>query len=80
MDSTIFIGSLIIAVTQAIKYVAPKVSGLVTIGVAVCVGIVTALLSTPIGLGHITVAEGILTALAAVGVHVVVTNTSPPKV
>ena len=76
VDSYVFIGAIIIAITQAIKYVAPKVSGLITMVVAVLVGLVVALLSTPIGLGHISVAQGILTALAAVGVHTVAANTS----
>lgn len=35
IDSALFIGTLIIGVTQAIKYVAPKITGIVTIGVAI---------------------------------------------
>lgn len=84
IDSYVFIGSVIIAVTQAIKYVAPKVSGVITMIVAVLVGIVVALLATHIGIAPISVAQGIMTALAAVGVHTVASNvntgTPTPKV
>lgn len=76
IDSTVFIGALIIAVTQAIKYLAPKVTGIVTMIVAILVGIVTAILATHIGLTSITVAQGILIALAAVGVHTTASNVS----
>lgn len=71
IDSTLFIGAIIIAVTQAIKAVWPVVSGAVTIIVACLVGVAVALLDTHIGVANITVAQGILTALAAVGVHTV---------
>lgn len=74
IDSVVFIGAGIIAVTQAIKFVAPKVNGAVTILVAVLVGILVALLDTNIGIADITVAQGILTALAAVGVHTTVSK------
>ena len=63
-----FIGLAIIAVTQAVKYVAPKVNGAVTIGVAVLIGVLVALLDQFIGLTDISVAEGILAALSASGV------------
>lgn len=68
-DSAVFIGAIIIAITQAIKFLAPAVRGIVTIVVAVVVGLVVALISNGIGLTHISVASGILIALAAVGVH-----------
>ena len=69
MDSVIFIGAAIIAVTQAVKIALPQVSGAVTILVAVLVGVLVALLDTHIGVADITVAQGIMIALAAVGVH-----------
>lgn len=67
VDGAIFIGAAIIAVTQAIKYVAPKVNGAVTIIVAVCIGIIIAALDTSIGVVNLSIAQGIMTALAAVG-------------
>lgn len=69
IDSVVFIGALIIAVTQAIKIVVPQVSGAVTIIVALLIGVLVALLDTSIGLVNISVAQGILIALASVGVH-----------
>jgi type III secretory pathway component EscS len=70
IDSVLFIGAIIIAVTQALKILWPKViTGAVTIIVALIVGIAVALLDTHIGVQDITVAQGILIALAAVGVH-----------
>lgn len=75
IDSTFFIGAIIIAITQAIKYLAPAVSGLITMVVAIGVGILVALLDTSIGVANISVAQGILIAIAAVGVHTVASNT-----
>lgn len=70
MDSAVFLGAVIIAVTQAIKLVLPeKVHGVVTVAVAVLLGIVLALVDTEVGVADITIAQGIMLALAAVGVH-----------
>lgn len=69
IDSVLFIGAIIIAVTQAVKFVWPKVSGAVTIIIAILVGVAVALLDTHIGVADITVAQGVMIALAAVGVH-----------
>lgn len=69
VDSVVFIGAGIIAVTQAVKYLLPQVHDVLTIAVAVAVGVLVALLDTEIGVVDITVAEGVMTALAAVGVH-----------
>lgn len=74
MDSAIFIGAAIIALTQAIKYIVPGVSGAITIIVAILLGILVSLLGPTIGVAHITIAEGIITALAAVGVHTTATR------
>lgn len=71
VDSVIFIGAIIIAITEAIKYVAPAVSGAITIMVAMLVGIGVALVGPHIGVAAISIAQGIMTALAAVGVHTV---------
>lgn len=73
LDSSILIGAIIIAITQAIKFLSPKVTGIVTMVIAVVVGAVIALLDTNIGLVNITVAQGILIALASVGVHTTAT-------
>lgn len=70
VDSGIFLGAVIIAVTQAIKLAFPeKVHGVVTVGVAVALGVLLALVDTEIGVADISVAQGVLLALASVGVH-----------
>lgn len=69
IEGSIFIGAVIIAVTQAVKLVAPKVNGAVTIGVAVLIGVLIALLDTEIGVVDISVAQGVLIALASVGTY-----------
>jgi hypothetical protein len=66
--ASVFIPLAIIAVTQFIKYLAPKVNGAVTIAVAVVLGIVIALVDVLIGIADITVAQGIVYALGAVGI------------
>lgn len=68
IESTVFIGAVIVALTQVVKFLVPQVNGAVTIGVAVLVGIVVALLDAAIGVIDITVAEGILIALGSSGV------------
>lgn len=75
ISSVLFIGSIIVALTQVLKMLSPKVTGLLTVVFAIVVGIVVALVDTNIGLDNITVAQGILIALAAVGVHTTVTGT-----
>jgi len=80
IQGAIFIGAIIIAVTQFLKLVTASsaklttIAGWVTIPVAVIVGIVIALLDTHIGVADITVAQGVLIALGAVGVHTTVSQ------
>lgn len=71
IDSTVFIGAMIIAVVQMIKEVFPQVSGAITTFVALAVGALVGVFATHIGLAPVTVAQGMLTALASVGVHTV---------
>lgn len=71
IDSTVLIGAIIIAFTEAIKRLSATVQGVITMVVAVVVGIVVAALSSHIGLAAITVAQGILIALGSIGVHTV---------
>lgn len=68
MDALLFIGALIAGATEALKQWIPLISGKLTIIVAVVIGIGVALLDTHIGLVDITIAEGIVSALATVGV------------
>lgn len=71
VEGAVFIGAVIIAVTQAIKFLAPNVSGAITILIAALLGLLVALVDTNIGVVDMTVAQGILTGLAAAGVHTV---------
>lgn len=69
IDSTLFITTLIVALTQVLKFAHPAVSGIITILCAVVVGILVAVFALPLGVAHITIAQGILDGLAAVGIH-----------
>lgn len=68
VDSVLFIGTVIIGITQAIRFLSPKVHGVLTIVVAALVGLVVALVDTEIGIADISVAQGILTGLGSAGV------------
>jgi hypothetical protein len=78
IDSVLFIGSAIIAIVQLIKFYAPKVNGGITIIVAALVGIVVALVDVQIGVANISIAQGIMTGLAAAGVTTVASKIAVP--
>lgn len=67
VEGTIFIGAAIIAVTEAIKDVAPKVHGWVSVAVAALIGLLVAAFDAELGIASLTLAEGILAGLAAAG-------------
>lgn len=69
IDSTLFITTLIVALTQVLKFAHPAVSGIITILCAIVVGILVSVLALPLGIVHISIAQGILDGLAAVGIH-----------
>lgn len=71
IEGVIFIGTAIIAVTQALKFLVPNVNGAVTIFVAALLGLLVGLLDTHIGVTDLTVAQGIVAGLSAAGVHTV---------
>lgn len=68
VDSVLFIGTALIALTEVVRRLVPAVSGVVTIGVAAVLGAVVALVDTHIGVADITVAQGLMTGLSAAGV------------
>lgn len=68
VEATIFIPLMIVAVTQMIKMALPQISGFVTIIVALAVGIVVALVDREIGVVDVTIAQGLVLALGAVGI------------
>lgn len=68
MESALFIGAVVTAVTELIKRVVPQVGGWVTIVVAPLVGVLVALVDTYIGVANISIAEGAMIGLASSGV------------
>lgn len=68
--TVLFIGSVIIALTEVVRRIWPTVvTGALTIVVALLVGVFTAVFSDVLGISHLSIANGILIALGAVGVH-----------
>lgn len=68
-SGAIFIGAVIIGITQFIKLIRDKnYAGALIIVCAVLVGVVVALLDTQMGITDITVAQGVMLGLAAPGV------------
>lgn len=68
IEASYFIPFLIIAATQVVKMALPQVTGFVTILIAFIVGVIVALIDTKIGVGDITVAQGLVYAGSAVGI------------
>lgn len=71
VEATLFIPLVIIAVTQIIKMALPQVTGFITILVAFVVGVLVAVVDTHIGVVDVTVAQGLVYALGAVGITAV---------
>lgn len=69
IDSVVFIGAAVIAVTQFLKYLIPKMNGAWTIVVAGVLGSLVGVLDIHMGIKDISVAQGIMTGLGAAGVH-----------
>lgn len=70
VEATLFVPLMIVAVTQIVKMILPNVKGWLTIIVAIVLGVVVAMLDTHIGVTDITIAQGIVLALEAIGVTV----------
>lgn len=68
VDAAILIPLVIVALTQMIKMLWPQVVAWVTILVALLVGVLVAVLAGPIGVAHITIAQGVVMALEAIGI------------
>ncbi len=71
VDAIVFIPLVIIAITQMIKMAFPQITGFLTILVAFGVGIVVALVDSSIGVSDITIAQGLVYALGAIGITAV---------
>jgi hypothetical protein len=79
IDSVVFITALIAACTEGVKILVPQISGVLTIVVAAVIGGLVGVCDTSIGIANISVAQGILTGLAAVGVHTLVSAGRTPQ-
>lgn len=71
VDAIVFIPLVIIAVTQMVKMAFPQITGFLTIVVAFIVGVVVALVDRSIGVTDITIAQGLVYALGAIGITAV---------
>lgn len=67
VEATIFIPLIIVAITQMVKMAFPQVTGFLTIVVAFAVGVLVALVDRSIGVVDITIAQGLVCALGAIG-------------
>ena len=68
ITGALFVGTVVIAVTEFIKHLNPNVKGALTIAIAAAVGLVVALVDVQIGVENLSVAQGILTGLSAAGI------------
>ena len=71
VEAAIFIPLIIVAITQMIKMALPQINGFVTILIAFVVGIIVAVIDVQIGVQDITIAQGLVAALSAVGITTV---------
>jgi vacuolar-type H+-ATPase subunit I/STV1 len=71
VEATLFIPLVIIAITQMIKMAFPQITGFLTIVTAFVVGIVVALIDRSIGVVDVTIAQGLVYALGAIGITAV---------
>lgn len=68
VDANIFIALIIVALVEMVKMALPRVTGWITILIALVVGILVAVFSVPLGVVHITIAQGVVDALSAIGI------------
>lgn len=80
IEGVVFIGAVIIAITQAIKMLVPQVNGAVTIGVSALVGVLVALVDQQIGVTDLSIAAGLMAGLSASGVVTVAKSISTTHV
>lgn len=70
VEAALLIPLVILAITQILKKAIPTIQDWLTIIVAIAVGIVIAIFDGPLGISDISIAQGIVFALGAVGVSV----------
>lgn len=69
MEAVLFLSVVVVALTQLVKMALPEaVHGWITVIIAFVVGIVVALVDTLIGVADISIAEGLVASLGAIGI------------
>ena len=69
MEALFFLSVVIIALTQMVKMALPeRVTGFVTILIALVMGVLVSLFADVLGILPTTIAEGIVAALGAIGI------------
>lgn len=67
MDAVVFIGLVVVAITQMVKMAVPQIQGWVTIIVALAVSLIISLVDGLIGVADITIAQAFVAWFEAVG-------------
>lgn len=69
MEAMLFLSVVIIALTQIVKMLLPEqIKGVITILVALVMGVVVSVFADGLGILPTTIAEGIVAALGAIGI------------
>lgn len=69
MEVTLFLSTVIMALTQLVKMALPeRVQGFITVIIALIMGVVISLVAEPLGLAQVSIAEGIVASLGAIGI------------
>jgi hypothetical protein len=71
VEAAFFIPLVIVAVTQMIKMAIPGIKSWVTVLLALVVGILIAVVDGAIGVTNITIAQGVVFSLEAIGITAV---------
>lgn len=77
IEADLFIGTIVVALVQALKEVFPQISGVLTTLAAMIVGALIAAFAPHVGVAPVSVAMGVLDGLAAVGVHTIASAPKP---
>lgn len=70
VDAAVFLPVVILAVTQLLKMAVPAISGWLTVVVVLVLGVTLAYFDVFIGVSDISIAQGVMSALGAIGINV----------
>lgn len=78
MEPVLFLSVVIIALTEIVKKAVPeRIHGFLTIIVAILLGVAVSLAAEPLGIAQVSIAEGIVAALGAIGITSAASKASP---